>query len=318
MKAETINKSFVGVVDDKARRRTNQSCQIANISAREIEGGIDIETLEKINVPVYKYGTQITIHGQLPDVKNDRALGYKAIFKNQNGSIGVKYVAIDGRKKELIVLAYNLAKSTRLGAAISSTGLTLQKRVASNLTAESIEAGRELLTSVPECFTGSKHLCKDMFGCIWAEIDIGSIYWKDLFAFIKWLTYEEIRNEEDISLLKQKREEKRAEEKSKAEEEYKKAVAEKEKKQEEIVKNWENDGFTLYDGPKYDGLYLVRPHPYLKNTFVHSLYKKHGNRFKRSLVESNSRDRISEEYFIKWKNPTDPYTENAKGFMPKG
>lgn len=69
----------------------------------EIEAGCSIETLEKIlghNFSIYKYGTQITIHGLFPDVSTRRIGGsYVNLVQNKNRSIGVRYNAIDREKK---------------------------------------------------------------------------------------------------------------------------------------------------------------------------------------------------------------------------
>lgn len=69
----------------------------------EIEGiGVTSETLDSIGTKVFKYMTQITIHGVFPELKNNYINGYMNIFQNKNLSIGVKYNAIDAEKKKLI------------------------------------------------------------------------------------------------------------------------------------------------------------------------------------------------------------------------
>lgn len=68
-----------------------------------IEGeGASIELLETLGVPVFKYRTQITIHGLFPELKNNYIGGYRNMFQNKNLSIGVKYNAIDVEKKKII------------------------------------------------------------------------------------------------------------------------------------------------------------------------------------------------------------------------
>ena len=64
--------------------------------------GATFELLETIGVPVFKYQTQITIHGLFSELNNNRIGGYYNIFQNKNLSIGVKYTAIDRLKKERI------------------------------------------------------------------------------------------------------------------------------------------------------------------------------------------------------------------------
>lgn len=111
--------------DEKSRRVSNQSGKVASISAQEIEAGVTIERLAAIGVPVLRYRTQITIHGILPDFNTEaRPQGYRSVFRNANGSVGVRYVAIDGQKKALMrrVSHYgNHAFSLNL----SSEGLTV-------------------------------------------------------------------------------------------------------------------------------------------------------------------------------------------------
>ena len=90
--------------DDKARRVLNVAPDtIADITADELENGVSIERLESLNVPVLRYATQATIHGKLPSFNpSARPGGYKAIFQNGNGSIGVRYAAIDAEKKLIL------------------------------------------------------------------------------------------------------------------------------------------------------------------------------------------------------------------------
>lgn len=93
--------------DDKARRVTNVAPDtVANIDAETLEKGVTLEALETLNVPVFAYGTQVTIHGKLPVFDpSARPGGYKAVFRNGNGSIGVRYSAIDAPKKALLYRA---------------------------------------------------------------------------------------------------------------------------------------------------------------------------------------------------------------------
>ncbi len=108
---ETLEKIGVGD-DDKARRVLNVSNAKANITADELEAGVTIERLAEIGVPVLRYSTQVTIHGDLPDFDPaSRPAGYASVFKNANGSVGVRYVAIDGEKKRRIVEASRLSVS---------------------------------------------------------------------------------------------------------------------------------------------------------------------------------------------------------------
>lgn len=63
--------------------------------------GLTIEELEAFNVPVFKYKTQITIHGLVEGLENgSRCCGYASAVINKNGSLGLRYNSIDVEKKK--------------------------------------------------------------------------------------------------------------------------------------------------------------------------------------------------------------------------
>lgn len=86
------------------RKVLNRSDKV--ISEKELRiienEGATYELLESMNVPIFKYQTQITIHGLFPDLKNERVGYYKNLCQNKNKSIGCKYTALDREKKEQI------------------------------------------------------------------------------------------------------------------------------------------------------------------------------------------------------------------------
>lgn len=100
-KSEKLCSFFAMPKDFLAKRKLNTAPnQKPNIFLSGIEqDGISLEQLDILNVPVYRYATQITIHGVWPET-NGHCLGYKQIIKNQNNSIGIRYNAIDGQKKK--------------------------------------------------------------------------------------------------------------------------------------------------------------------------------------------------------------------------
>jgi hypothetical protein len=163
---ELLSRYDCGATDDKARRVLNVSGQVANITAAEIEAGVTLERLQSLNVPVFRYHTQITIHGQLPDFDTSiKQNGYKSVFRNGNGSIGVRYVAIDAEKKRTLThAAQHTAKPATLAALMDSQGLQLQHLFGDK--AEAVAAAEELRGLAPlfignvACFTVS------MFGII--------------------------------------------------------------------------------------------------------------------------------------------------------
>lgn len=104
MKTKEIYETIgCGEFDNLRRRVTNTSSDTVNITAEELEHGVSLETLETVNTPVYRYQTQITIHGIVPDFNpRSRPGGYKSLIANKNGTLGVRYSAIDAEKKRLI------------------------------------------------------------------------------------------------------------------------------------------------------------------------------------------------------------------------
>ena len=71
-----------------------------------------IESIEKIGITseqineliskgydIYRYGTQITLHGICKELTNDRIFWYKCLVLNKNKSIGIKWIAIDRQKR---------------------------------------------------------------------------------------------------------------------------------------------------------------------------------------------------------------------------
>jgi len=87
---------------NRSTKKINQT-DLDNIE----NNGATFELLQSLNVPVFKYRTQITIHGLFPELKNNYIGNYKNLFQNKNLSIGVKYNAIDFYKKEKIYKVLN-------------------------------------------------------------------------------------------------------------------------------------------------------------------------------------------------------------------
>ena len=168
--------------DDKARRVLNTSNAVAGISAEEIEAGVTLERLESIGVPVYRYTTQITVHGRLPDFSEAaRPAGYKAVFQNGNGTIGVRYVAIDATKKARMIEACSYgAKGWHTH--LTSEGLTVAQH----------------FTTKDECLAAYRAFPKDLicggvtagagvYGGFWVLAYVGAIPEANLWPLISQL-----------------------------------------------------------------------------------------------------------------------------------
>lgn len=168
--------------DQKARRRVNVSNERANISAERLESGVTIEELEEIGVPVYRYETQVTIHGKLPNIDVTRINGYKSLMLNGNGSIGVRYVAIDAEKKRFIKKACTALKSNFRGS-FNSKGFTLFT------SASDKESILKAYQSFPrDLIHGSIYAGALMYGGFGLFVEVGSVDAENLEALLVHLT----------------------------------------------------------------------------------------------------------------------------------
>lgn len=183
---ETINITH----DDKARRVLNTAPdKVADITLDEIEKGITIERLSELTVPVYRYGGQVTIHGIFKDIPTDlRVHGYKSVFRNGNGSLGVKYVAIDGDKKSLLNRISRYSK-TKWGIHINSQGCEAIRVFHSNDRENDIQRLKDCFNSTPDdLYIGNKYWASLMYGGFAVIIYIGAIYNNNLWPLINALT----------------------------------------------------------------------------------------------------------------------------------
>jgi hypothetical protein len=199
---EVLAKSNI-TTDTKARRVLNTAPdKIAGITLEEIEAGVTIERLESLSVPVYQYGGQITIHGTFQDIPSDlRVAGYKSVFLNGNGSLGVRYVAIDAEKKDLLLEASQYVNSeTRLWSIFKdSTGYVAQKLF--KVKQDAIDR----YNSTPDSlYIGSKQAYAHPYGYYVVEIAIGAIYQANVWPLIAALTG--IKSQAELDTLKHERE----------------------------------------------------------------------------------------------------------------
>lgn len=196
------------VHDSKARRVLNTAPgKLADITINELESGVTIERLESLTVPVYQYGTQITIHGIFKDIPADlRVCGYKSIILNGNGSLGVRYVAIDAAKKRLLERASRYAESgTRWGVIIDSQGCEVHKVFHSTNKENDKLKCIDCYNSTPDTlYIGNKQAVSLLYGGYAVIINVGAIYESNLWSLIKELTGIASQAEYDIEVQKQK------------------------------------------------------------------------------------------------------------------
>lgn len=113
---ETLFDSQSGYDSKNITNKSEKRVQQTYLDA--IERGVTSEELEamaKAGLKIFKYKTQITIHGLFPELGNNRIGGYTNLFQNKNQSIGVRYNAIDEQKRARIAakLKYIGLKYTR-------------------------------------------------------------------------------------------------------------------------------------------------------------------------------------------------------------
>ncbi len=182
MKLKEVLEKHDVVTDSKARRRVNASHKVANITADEIESGVTIERLQELNVPVFQYGTQVTIHGELPPFdEKARPAGYKSIIRNGNGTIGVKYVAIDAEKKRELVDINRYCRG-KYNMSIDSQGLRLITTFE-----HKADCLAELQSFPRDLFAGSVFAAALMFGGYALIADIGAIPTEHFWTLVQYL-----------------------------------------------------------------------------------------------------------------------------------
>jgi len=318
--SDTVLKSGHGF---DTRKRSNRAPNTTpNLSLADIDGGIDLEQLDALGVPVFRYETQVTIHGTWPELSyNARfdALGYKSLIRNKNGSLGVRYTAIDATKKQTLASAISLAKGC-YSVLSDSKGFSLQ--IIKHATQTNLDRLREIAASFPDsAIIGHKGIYKasSLAGSfVWLEVRIQAIPATSLWRLIDHATNGKITSQADYDRHYEARKAKRDAENRAYEAERAKEKEEQAKRKAEIIADWESEGFTFYEGPKREGLYLIKPARTNAKAYVHTLFSKWGNRFKRSTAYSDSRERLPESAFTKGKNPGKYYSEKAQGFVHKG
>lgn len=99
------NKYAGNFATPKKLNRSSKSIDSTYIDTIE-NGEVTSKLIQELGakVPVFTYKTCITIHGNLPDIQRDRIGGYKNLIQNKNGSLEVRYSAIDYKLKKDIAV----------------------------------------------------------------------------------------------------------------------------------------------------------------------------------------------------------------------
>ena len=179
---EVLGKADV-VRDVKARRVLNVSDKDSGITLEEIEKqGVTIERLLGLEVPVFTYGGQVTIHGKFNDDigKDLRVAGYKSVFKNGNGSLGVRYVAVDGEKKRKLEDICSLGGMWWI--TIDSKGCQAHQSFGDK------QACLDCYNSAPTDYIGTKYAFRSIYGRFYVVLEIGAVYEKDFWRLAESLS----------------------------------------------------------------------------------------------------------------------------------
>lgn len=229
------------------------------------EQGATFELLQTLGVPVFKYRTQITIHGLFPHLQSTRHFGYVNIFQNKNQSIGVKYNAVDRVKKEKIfrILSklYNWRisdNSTGYFAYFSSKGFTTKDEYK-----ELLPTFQEIKEKIDKdkLFYGGCHIgLEPSFGWfyLFVSLNLGVIPEENIPQFILNVTGKTIEeNEQLIAQKEQAEKEKRQKEQSDWDAEQQRIAEAKKPFMDQARFQLETAGYSKKSVPIFDGMEVI-------------------------------------------------------------
>lgn len=88
---------------DKKNKLLKSDARLSEEELRRLDSGkLTIEDLNQLlakKARIFKYGTQITVHARFPGEVNNRVNQYAYLVNNKNGSVGIRYGAIDEVKR---------------------------------------------------------------------------------------------------------------------------------------------------------------------------------------------------------------------------
>lgn len=106
MEYNNVEKLFENKFNYDKKHKLNTSPKELPLKIIEnINKGVTLEQLSEIlakGFDIYKYSTQITIHGICKELTDNNVLLYNSLILNKNKSLGVKWIAVDTEKKNEI------------------------------------------------------------------------------------------------------------------------------------------------------------------------------------------------------------------------
>lgn len=214
VKPEEILSNEVNIDTPKKLNRSEAKVPIDVINEIETKG-MSLERLESLGLPIYKYQTQITVHGNFDGLTKERVGGYKNLTLNQNKTLGIRYNAIDAEKKKIISKALNLDRKYNeeeskggFRANMDSKGFTISKYKTTSEKSKAIEISNEFkaeANALPYNFIGNKYVnIYSIYGMYYIEytIHLNAINQAYLWDFISSITDSRITADSFVKLLK--------------------------------------------------------------------------------------------------------------------
>lgn len=281
------------------RKTINRSSKVISESIlNEIENGVTIERLENLKVPIFKYKTQITIHGVFPELKKDIIAGYKCLIQNQNKSIGCKWNAVDAEKKGEIRKAIETSKLGLFSASLDSQDFRLHRLISVKSQEEVNKLSnlyKPTMEKIKDLFIGNVSMClckHPYFGVMFnAEIFIKGIYQKNLLQFIQSITefntFDEYQKIIDEKEAKRKKELEEWKEKDRIESEAKWKDANK--KLEEWKKTTKLQIITSIPKKEFTAFYFVKEYDTYKKMIIKGYRDNYGKMVYQKGIEDKPR-----------------------------
>ena len=145
--------------------------------------GLTSEYIESFPYPVYKYFTQITLHGIFPANDLDRITvgGYQNVIVNKNGPIGIKYNAIDYEKKK------------RIGKYLKPYGFSYYRDSSGDEYSKAFIEKRDALADYNRIDVSNYYATKTVMynpftGRFYVRIYLKAIFEREVWSFIKAIT----------------------------------------------------------------------------------------------------------------------------------
>lgn len=283
-KMNTVEDIYESHNVDKRKKLNRSDKQISEDTINVVRNeGITSEMLKELDVPVFKYLTQITIHGDWEGLERNIIGGYKWLFTNKNGSLGVKYNAIDFEKKKRVYeslqhVGWRVRKTSNEFYAFKTAEIAGNKQ-------EALENGKELIKQAKEINTDyfiggvEANLLHARFIGYVVELQlcVNAIYEKDVQRLIESVTGKSVEEIQQIKEEKQRQREKQREEQQK---EWDRKAKRAEARRKELRKKLDNhDRLERMDEVLDDGFYIeIDVSDYSPDTDypfkVNQLYKK--------------------------------------------